>query len=130
VKTKNRYRKFAKVWSPKEQARFAALDTPEVRRFKNRARQALRDAIRRGKIIPQPCEKCGYPLTDGHHTDYAKPLDVQWLCRTCHIIAHGKKPRKTPLIPILDGIPEELRRSIEDINKHINTFKNVRKKKP
>lgn len=41
-------------------------------------------AIVKGKIVRQPCEICGNPETDAHHDDYNKPLEVRWLCRSCH----------------------------------------------
>lgn len=50
------------------------------------ARQTLKNAILLGKIRRcTRCEECGEKaFTEGHHDDYAKPLFVTWLCRTCH----------------------------------------------
>lgn len=48
------------------------------------ARQALSNAVRDGKVIRQPCVACGNPKSQGHHTDYAKQLDVVWMCFKCH----------------------------------------------
>jgi hypothetical protein len=57
---------------------------------KNVAHQKLAYAIRTGKLAPQPCEVCG-AKAEGHHDDYAKPLDVRWLCFRCHREhAHGQ----------------------------------------
>lgn len=41
-------------------------------------------AISSGKLVRRPCEICGNPKTDAHHDDYNKPLEVRWLCRSCH----------------------------------------------
>ena len=49
------------------------------------------NAIRDGRLAPQPCEQCGEPKTDAHHDDYGQPLNVRWLCRKCHAREHGRK---------------------------------------
>jgi hypothetical protein len=56
---------------------------------KKRARNAVTYAMRTGRLVVQPCEQCGDPKSQAHHDDYAKPLDVRWLCRTHHNHAHG-----------------------------------------
>jgi hypothetical protein len=58
------------------------------------ARQALRNAVAKGRIIkPTICDGCGTcalkPL-HGHHADYDRPLDVLWLCTHCHGRMHRK----------------------------------------
>ena len=57
---------------------------------KRRASSAVNDAVRYGKLIkPDACSKCGrVSRIHGHHPDYSKPLDVVWLCRSCHIAEH------------------------------------------
>lgn len=53
--------------------------------LKTNARQAVRRAVLRGKLMRQPCQVCG--ATDkvqAHHHDYSKPLDVEWLCPKHH----------------------------------------------
>lgn len=56
----------------------------------NRARNVLAHAIRTGRVDrPAQCERCARACKpEGHHADYAKPLDVQWLCRSCHQRRH------------------------------------------
>jgi hypothetical protein len=46
--------------------------------------------IERGRIVkPDTCSCCGRGgIIDGHHDDYAKPLEVRWLCRWCHRAWH------------------------------------------
>lgn len=57
---------------------------------RHRARVILRRAVAAGRIIRPPCEVCGKPNAEGHHTDYSKPLDVRWLCFKHHAEVHGK----------------------------------------
>jgi len=57
--------------------------------LKERARQALRNAVRGGKVQKLPCEVCGLPKSEGHHDDYNRPLDVRWLCPKHHQQVHG-----------------------------------------
>ena len=51
-----------------------------------RANGLINMRIRRGRLIrPDRCEQCGrLGKVDAHHADYAKPAEVQWLCRPCH----------------------------------------------
>ena len=47
------------------------------------------NAIRRGRITNGPCSICCSTTNiEAHHNDYAKPLDVIWLCRQCHADHH------------------------------------------
>ena len=57
---------------------------------KRKAWWTFSNAVRAGKIVaPEICSRCGEAgLIDGHHPDYDKPLEVIWLCRSCHVEAH------------------------------------------
>lgn len=44
--------------------------------------------LRRGKITREPCERCG-GTAEMHHDDYSEPLQVRWLCRSCHLELHA-----------------------------------------
>ena len=56
---------------------------------KHKAHVMVGHAIRNGKLVKQPCERCkATEDIHAHHEDYAKPLDVNWLCKTCHGIRH------------------------------------------
>jgi hypothetical protein len=52
------------------------------------AHKEVKLAIISGKLIPKPCEICGRPEFAAHHEDYNKPLDVKWLCVSCHMSLH------------------------------------------
>ena len=68
----------------RQSAKRWAKDNPE----KIKAQNALNNAIRDGKKIVRPdkCEQCGRNADriHGHHDDYSKPLEVEWLCVKCH----------------------------------------------
>lgn len=73
---------------------------------KRAAHIALGNALRSGKVTrPAVCEGCGAECRPhGHHDDYARPLDVRWLCVACHEVAHhGDRalvaPRTAPPAP-------------------------------
>lgn len=64
--------------------------SPEAKKRAN-ARSTLKMAIRRGQVTRDPCQGCGTKRNvEGHHTDYDYPLDVEWLCRRCHMKEHGR----------------------------------------
>ena len=62
---------------------------------KIRAHSCVKRAIKRGDLIRATiCEACGKPhLTEGHHEDYNQPLEVEWLCRTCHRRVHKQEEK-------------------------------------
>jgi len=70
--------------------------TAEARKRAN-ARAYLNTYVRRGKVErPAECFTCrtAGPV-EGHHHDYSKPLEVTWLCRSCHQEEHKKSPGVT-----------------------------------
>jgi len=50
----------------------------------------LRGQVRTGKVRrPSICANCGVSgYVEGHHENYSRPLDVTWLCRSCHKRRH------------------------------------------
>lgn len=53
--------------------------------LKYKARTAVGNAVRDGRLIKGPCEVCGTTKrVQAHHHDYSKPLDVRWLCFQHH----------------------------------------------
>lgn len=65
---------------------------------KQAAKAEVMKALRAGRIARQPCASCGATskasdgrsLVQAHHDDYAKPLQVRWLCQRCHHSEHQK----------------------------------------
>lgn len=52
---------------------------------KYRARTAVNNAVRDGRLKKRPCAVCGETRkVQAHHADYSKPLDVTWICFACH----------------------------------------------
>lgn len=58
---------------------------------KIKARNAVSNALRDGRIIKKPCEVCEEENTEAHHEDYSKPLKIRWFCRKHHLEAEGKQ---------------------------------------
>lgn len=63
----------------------------EVREYRNKnpekyfAHKVVRLGVKSGILIRKNCEQCGSSSkTHAHHDNYAKPLDVRWLCPACH----------------------------------------------
>lgn len=84
--------------------------------LKRKAQHMVEKAIKRGSLKPQPCEECGEQgtMADGrnrvqaHHDDYGKPLEVRWLCQSCHHEWHkhntAKGEEEEPASPGIDVV--------------------------
>ena len=73
---------------------------------KKKAAGILNRAVATGKLKRSVfCESCGLPAkTEGHHSDYSKPLEVEWLCRKCHVEVHDCRLMKANIIFERGGI--------------------------
>ena len=60
------------------------VDFPE----RKKANTAVSNAVRDGRLTPDPCWVCGMKAV-AHHPDYDKPLDVVWLCQPHHKQTHA-----------------------------------------
>jgi hypothetical protein len=59
---------------------------------KYKARTAVSNAVRDGRLIKQPCEICRDDNSQAHHSDYSRPLAVRWFCFKHHReVAHKHK---------------------------------------
>lgn len=63
----------------------------ETHKLERLARSTTNNAIRAGRL-PSPrnllCQ-CGKKASEYHHTNYAIPLDVTALCKSCHLEEHA-----------------------------------------
>lgn len=76
------------------------------------ARLAVARAVRAGKLRrPSHCPCGRRALIHAHHEDYGRPLDVTWLCATCHQARHrelqGLPPRPARSRPLTARIVRE-----------------------
>lgn len=53
--------------------------------IKYKAITMVGNALRDLKLFKEKCEECeSEDKVHAHHDDYSKPLNVRWLCPTCH----------------------------------------------
>lgn len=59
---------------------------------KARAWNAVQRAVKSGLLVrPEKCSRCDVECKpEASHDDYDRPLDVEWLCKTCH--RHKDRP--------------------------------------
>lgn len=78
--------------TPKRRAQLALYQLLRRQRNPEKAKawRAVSNAVRAGRLVRAPCEQCGDARSQGHHDDYSKPLDVRWLCFSCHRKEHGQ----------------------------------------
>lgn len=53
---------------------------------KRKAQRAVQSAVRAGTLVrSDKCQRCGASgKIEGHHPDYSKSLEIEWLCKPCH----------------------------------------------
>lgn len=99
-KARERFRKYYARWYAKNGRKRSEnyIDVISKWAKNNREKvnvsQKLRYAVNKEKIIkPKVCDHCHEEKRIvGHHPDYTKPLEVLWLCYSCHKIEHSKVP--------------------------------------
>lgn len=82
-------RKAQAKYSKTENGRNAERRHSPKRRERIRAlgRNKVYYLVRRN-LAKSPCEVCGDTSAQAHHEDYARPLDVRWLCPYHHAREH------------------------------------------
>ena len=82
IKARNEYQKTdAGKRSKKKTVQRYRRENPN----KYKAHNIVNNAVRDEKLFPLPCEEC-FSTHDlhAHHDDYAKPLNIRWLCSKHH----------------------------------------------
>src|ERR1700730_8839309 len=124
-------RLFAKQWSPEKTERHRKSIAEQ--KVKDHARYVSAKAVERGILKPKPCQVCGAVQNpDGthihkHHLDYDKPLEIKWLCRTCHFNEHMRLKGKPPNLAVpfnpKPTASAEVKRAAETYNKLLAEYK-------
>ena len=82
-----------KAYHLKHRARRLAYFKKQENPLKRRCRSKVNYAIECGKLKRGHCEDCKAPPNEerivGHHEDYNKPLEIVWLCYSCHMRRHS-----------------------------------------
>jgi hypothetical protein len=90
TRTRDRRLAYNREYYATEHGRQVTRRWQERNPVKRRVAYLFKQALERGQLVrPSACEWCGEKRkTEGHHPDYAKPLEVEWLCRKCHKAWH------------------------------------------
>jgi len=81
------YKSINKNWEEKNKER---------RKISSRASSKVQKAIKKGILIkPKECQICNKTncRIEASHSDYSKPLDVLWVCVSCHRKYDYKNPK-------------------------------------
>ena len=88
LKNKEKVLERSKRWRENNKETFKKSWKKSDEKFplKKPARRILRYYLEIKEIVrPENCDKCFKKCKpDAHHLDYTKPLDVLWLCKSCH----------------------------------------------
>jgi hypothetical protein len=74
------------------------------------ARYMTKAAIRSGRLVrPGACDVCGLACRpDSHHDDYNRPLEIRWLCESCHKKVHRKEDPAAAFCPSCQRLKERV----------------------
>ena len=86
-KNKEHYTRYDKERYASDPKRRRAVESRS--KEKKKASSMINVRVQRGTMTRGSCEICGKERACGHHEDYAKPLDVVWLCYRHHAQLHG-----------------------------------------
>ena len=81
MKARRDYQKTEKGRAAHSKASNKWLESNQIKRA---AHIMVGNAIRDEKLFKMSCEKCSGLKVNAHHDDYAKPLEVRWLCDRHH----------------------------------------------
>jgi len=81
---------YSKTDVGRERSAIAKSEYRKRNPVKYRAHTLVGNAIREGKLFKMPCEKCCSTDVHAHHDDYAKPLNIRWLCPAHHKAWHDE----------------------------------------
>lgn len=89
-KVLERHKRYQKTAAGKKSMEAARLKWRDANAEKRAAHVILGHAVTDGRVCkPSTCSKCGSGgRIHGHHEDYTAPLDVVWVCPTCHRKIH------------------------------------------
>lgn len=101
LKNKEALKEYKRKWRASNKDRLKQYDSGCTARYQKtypnriKANNKLNYAVKTGKLSPpKDCETTGCSNNSGliaHHNDYSRPLDVQWLCHSCHGLIHSKR---------------------------------------
>lgn len=89
------YRRYEARRAQQPERKVFAATSQRLHRSRHPDRAAARRMVgnerRAGRLRPRACEVCGSTFrVEGHHRDYARPLEVAWLCFRHHRQEHGQ----------------------------------------
>lgn len=87
---RERHKRYSQTDRGKESHKRSHQRWKERNASKRAAHVLTGNAIRDGKLEREPCEVCGATKVHAHHDDYAKPLEVRWLCPKHHQEWHDR----------------------------------------
>jgi len=91
-------REYNRLWR-KKNGYYNEEKWKKVHKIAVNAEKVIQELIRKGRVKRLPCAICGEKNTVAHHPDYAKPVEVVFLCYSHHRNLHyGKRVIHTKLL--------------------------------